>query len=71
MNLVSIRIITGDVARLVGFYERATGVQAVWSTQDFAEVNTPSATLAIAGNRHRPAFRPGLGPTGGQPQCDH
>lgn len=59
MNLVSIRIITGDVARLVGFYERATGVQAVWSTQDFAEVNTPSATLAIAGTATVPLFAPG------------
>ena len=28
MDFVSIRIITGDVARLAGFYERATGVQA-------------------------------------------
>lgn len=59
MNLVSIRIITGDVARLVGFYERATGVQAVWSTQDFAEVTTPSATLAIAGTATVPLFAPG------------
>lgn len=59
MNLVSIRIITGDVARLVGFYERATVVQAVWSTQDFAEVNTPSATLAIAGTATVPLFAPG------------
>ena len=28
MDFVSIRIITDDVARLAGFYERATGVQA-------------------------------------------
>jgi hypothetical protein len=48
MDFVSIRIITGDVARLVDFYERATGVQACWSNQDFVELRTPSATLAVA-----------------------
>jgi hypothetical protein len=45
MDFVSIRIITGDVARLVAFYEKATGVQANWSTEDFAELTR--ATLAI------------------------
>ncbi|MFG1686394.1 VOC family protein [Nonomuraea sp. NPDC049269] len=59
MNLVSIRIITGDVARLVGFYERATGVQASWSNDDFAELNTASATLAIGSTRTVPLFAPG------------
>ncbi|OZM78307.1 VOC family protein [Pseudonocardia sp. MH-G8] len=51
MNFVSIRIITGDVARLVAFYERATGVRATWANDDFAELRTASATLAIAGTR--------------------
>ena len=32
------RIITGEVARLVGFYEKATGVRASWSNEDFAEL---------------------------------
>ncbi|MFI9357740.1 VOC family protein [Streptomyces lydicus] len=59
MDFVSIRIITGDVARLVDFYERATGVQAVWATEDFAELRTPHATLAIAGIRTVPLFAPG------------
>ncbi|MFF8370052.1 VOC family protein [Streptomyces lydicus] len=59
MDFVSIRIITGDVARLVDFYERATGVQAVWATEDFAELRTPHATLAIAGTRTVPLFAPG------------
>ncbi|MGW3356531.1 VOC family protein [Streptomyces bungoensis] len=59
MNFVSIRIITGDVARLVEFYERATGVRAVWATEDFAELKTPVATLAIAGTRTVPLFAPG------------
>ncbi|WP_327130533.1 VOC family protein [Streptomyces sp. NBC_01343] len=59
MDFVSIRIITGDVARLVDFYERATGVGANWSTEDFAELGTASATLAIAGTRTVPLFAPG------------
>lgn len=59
MDFVSIRIITGDVARLVEFYERATGVQAMWATEDFAELRTPTATLAIAGTRTVPMFAPG------------
>ncbi|MGX1849884.1 VOC family protein [Streptomyces sp. NBC_01456] len=59
MDFVSIRIITADVTRLVEFYERATGVRAVWATEDFAELKTPHATLAIAGTRTVPLFAPG------------
>jgi len=59
MDFVSIRIITGDVARLVAFYEKATGVQANWSTEDFAELRTARATLAIGGTRTVPLFAPG------------
>ena len=59
MNFVSIRIITSDVARLVEFYERATGVPATWATEDFAELKTAGATLAIAGTRTVPLFAPG------------
>ncbi|MEU2351561.1 VOC family protein [Streptomyces misionensis] len=58
MNFTSIRVITGDVARMVGFYERATGVRASWSTDDFAELRTASATLAVAGVRTVPLFAP-------------
>ncbi|MEU8583060.1 VOC family protein [Streptomyces abikoensis] len=59
MDFVSIRIITGDVARLVEFYERATGTRATWATEDFAELRTAGATLAIAGTRTVPLFAPG------------
>ncbi|MFF4192758.1 VOC family protein [Nonomuraea sp. NPDC001831] len=59
MNFVSIRIITGDVARLAAFYEQATGTPATWSTEDFAEIRTGTATLAIAGTRTVPLFAPG------------
>lgn len=59
MDFVSIRIITSDVARLVDFYERATGVRATWATGDFAELRTAGATLAVAGVRTVPLFAPG------------
>ena len=59
MDFVSIRIITGDVARLVAFYEKATGVQANWSTEDFAELRTTHATLAIGSTRTVGLFAPG------------
>ncbi|MCX4236018.1 VOC family protein [Streptomyces sp. NPDC020707] len=59
MNFVSIRIITGDVARLVAFYERVTGLTAAWANDDFAELGTPNATLAIASTRTVPLFAPG------------
>jgi catechol 2,3-dioxygenase-like lactoylglutathione lyase family enzyme len=59
MDFVSIRIITGDIKRLVGFYERATGVSAIWSTEDFAELGTEHATLAIGSTRTVPLFAPG------------
>ncbi|WP_432010247.1 VOC family protein [Streptomyces cucumeris] len=59
MDFVSIRVITGDVARLVAFYEKATGVAAAWATEDFAELRTPGATLAIASTRTVPLFAPG------------
>ncbi|TXS04253.1 VOC family protein [Streptomyces sp. col6] len=59
MELVSIRIITGDVARLVGFYERVTGARATWANEDFAELRTARATLAIGSTRTVPLFAPG------------
>ena len=60
MELVSVRVITGDVSRLVAFYEKATALSAAWATEDFAELATPGgATLAIAGTRTVPLFAPG------------
>ncbi|MFC9682437.1 VOC family protein [Streptomyces sp. NPDC056948] len=59
MDFISIRIITGDVARLVEFYERATGAQATWANEDFAELRTAGATLAIGSTRTVPLFAPG------------
>ena len=59
MDFTSIRIITSDVARMVAFYERATGAEAAWATEDFAELRTGGATLAIASTRTVPLFAPG------------
>ena len=59
MNLVSIRLITGDIDRLVGFYEKVTGVPAVWGNQDFAELRTAHGTLAIGSTRTVALFAPG------------
>ena len=51
MNLSSIRIITADVDRLVQFYEQITGLPVTKFTDDFAELRTPSAALAIGSTR--------------------
>lgn len=51
MDLASTRIITADVDRLVTFYEAVTGLTASRHTADFAELRTPSATLAIGSTR--------------------
>ncbi|MEU1090475.1 VOC family protein [Streptomyces sp. NPDC005892] len=59
MNFASVRIITGDVARLVAFYERVTGASATWFTEDFAELRTASTTLAIGSTRTVALFAPG------------
>jgi predicted enzyme related to lactoylglutathione lyase len=59
VDFVSIRVITADVARLAGFYEKATGLQAIHYTEDFAELGTGHATLAIGSTRTVPLFAPG------------
>ena len=47
MNFASVRIITDDLARLVEFYEKVTGVSATRPVPVFAEFVLPSCTLAI------------------------
>ncbi len=48
-SFASIRVVTSDARRLVGFYEQVTGVPAAWSTDQFAELRTSAGTLAVAG----------------------
>ena len=59
MNLVSMRLITDDIKRLVGFYEEAIGLSPKWYTEDYAELATPSCTLAIASKRSMDLFGAG------------
>jgi catechol 2,3-dioxygenase-like lactoylglutathione lyase family enzyme len=47
MDLASIRIVTDDVQRMVQFYERVTGVAALWPAPVFAELHLPSCTIAF------------------------
>ncbi|MDQ0595248.1 catechol 2,3-dioxygenase-like lactoylglutathione lyase family enzyme [Chryseobacterium ginsenosidimutans] len=51
MNLLSIRIITINFDELVKFYEQITGLSAIKYTADFAEIKTPTATLAIGSTK--------------------
>ncbi|GAB3921144.1 VOC family protein [Larkinella terrae] len=51
MNFVSVRIITADIKPLVRFYEQVTGLPVRQYTEDFAELHTPLATLAIGSTR--------------------
>lgn len=59
MNFVSTRVITGDIRRLVQFYEAATGLAATWYTEEFAELATPACTLAICSQRAMELFGAG------------
>ncbi|WP_017259278.1 VOC family protein [Pedobacter arcticus] len=51
MNLQSVRIITANINGLVKFYEQVTGMSLVQYTPDFAELKTPTATLAIGSTK--------------------
>lgn len=59
MKLVSIRLITDDIQRLVSFYRHVTGVEPRWATTDFAEIVTPAGTLAIGSTRTVALFAAG------------
>ena len=60
MKVVSTRIITGDIKRLVNFFEKATALPASWATEDFAEIVTGSFTLAIGSTRTLSFFGEGI-----------
>lgn len=48
IRLASVRVITHDVPRAVAFYQVLTGATPNYLTEDFAELATPSATLAVS-----------------------
>jgi len=60
MKVVSIRIITGDIKRLVNFFEKVTALPASWATEDFAEIVTGSFILAIGSTRTLSFFGEGI-----------
>jgi uncharacterized glyoxalase superfamily protein PhnB len=47
MKFASTRLVAADIKALVGFYEMVTGQRAEWLAPVFAEIVTPSATLAF------------------------
>src|SRR6202044_1993905 len=47
MKFASTRLVAADIKTMVGFYEMVTGKRAEWLPPVFAEIVTPSATLAI------------------------
>jgi len=59
MHFASVRVITDDVERLVRFYAETLGLPATRYTEDFAEVVTPSCTLAIGSTRTMALFGAG------------
>jgi predicted enzyme related to lactoylglutathione lyase len=56
MKFLSTRLITADVDRLVGFYEKVTEIGARWGNELFAEIPTPAGTLAIGSDKTVPLF---------------
>ena len=71
MDLVSIRMITDDLERVVQFYEQVTGVEAVRYTPVFAELIMPSFTLAIGHTQTTQLFGERLRSPRRQPHRHH
>lgn len=63
MDFVSTRIITDDIKRLVQFYEDI-GLTAIWYTDEFAELLSPSCALAIGSKRTMDMFGAGAATPG-------
>jgi catechol 2,3-dioxygenase-like lactoylglutathione lyase family enzyme len=59
MDLVSLRLITADVERLVSFYERILALPARRFSPDFAEIPTPTGLLAIGSETLMAKFQAG------------
>src|SRR5215471_17405761 len=59
VRFASTRLIAADIKALVGFYEKVTGKTAEWLAPVFAEIVTPSATLAFGGIETVALFKEG------------
>jgi uncharacterized glyoxalase superfamily protein PhnB len=59
MKFASTRLVASDIKAMVAFYEVVTGQSAEWLAPLFAEIVTPSATLAIGSAETVALFREG------------
>jgi uncharacterized glyoxalase superfamily protein PhnB len=59
MKFASTRLIASDIKAMTGFYELVTGQRAEWLAPVFAEIVTPSATLAIGSAETVALFKEG------------
>ena len=59
MKFASTRLVAADIKTMVGFYELVTGQRAEWLAPVFAEIVTPSATLAIGSAETVALFKEG------------
>jgi uncharacterized glyoxalase superfamily protein PhnB len=59
MKFASTRLVAADVRAVVSFYEMVTGKAADWLAPVFAEIVTPSATLAFSAAESVVLFKAG------------
>jgi uncharacterized glyoxalase superfamily protein PhnB len=59
VKLASTRLVVADIKAMVGFYEMVTGERAEWLAPVFAEIVTPSATLALGSAETVALFKEG------------
>ena len=64
MKFASTRLVAADIKAMVGFYEMVTGQRAEWLAPVFAEIVTPSATLAIGSAETVALFKEGSAEAG-------
>ncbi|KFL26398.1 glyoxalase [Devosia sp. 17-2-E-8] len=59
MKFASVRLVAADIKAVVAFYETVTGKKAEWLAPVFAEIVTPSATLAFGSAETVALFKEG------------
>ena len=64
MKFSSTRLVAADIKGMVGFYELVTGQTAEWLGPVFAEIVTPSATLALGSVETVALFKEGSAQAG-------
>ena len=64
MKFASTRLVAADIKTMVGFYELVTGQRAEWLAPVFAEIVTPSATLAFGSVETVALFKEGSAEAG-------